>query len=123
MASPIILPDLFFFEPKKYRVGTTQQLLSLGGEVGGKSIQKVAVSARSTADCFVLDKGEKIIVTKKTKLTLPKNVDGVLRLHSDGNHTWLAHKKLDYARKEVAKLGLKNFEGSTDGAGCGSNLY
>jgi superfamily II DNA or RNA helicase len=108
MKSSIILPDLIF-ELKKYRVGNAQQLLSQGGELIVNAVEKVKITSRSDADSLVLSNGEKIIITEKTRMALPKGVDGVLRLQKNGEHTWLAHKKLDHAAKDLKKLGIKGY--------------
>ena len=108
MPSTIVLPELIF-EPKKYAVGYVQQLLSPGAEIIVDRVEKINIGARNKLDCQVLKNGEKVIITKKTKMVLPKGVDGILRRHKNGELTWLAHKKIEEVEKQVKKSGLKAY--------------
>jgi superfamily II DNA or RNA helicase len=108
MASLINLPDLFF-EPSKYSVGQCLQLLATGGNTIVNKIEKVNITKLTTADCYHLKSGEKILLTTKARLLMPSDIDGVLRLHSDGTYSWIAHRKLTEAHQKYKALGAKGY--------------
>ena len=111
MVTKIVLPEMTFL--KTYCVGHALQLLRFRREAEITATEKIQIGPRSTEDCVVLDDGERLIVTKKSKLDRPDGIDGVLRDLDGGKYKWLSHRLLDDTQKQVAKNGLK--------AGCRSD--
>lgn len=105
MATKIVLPELIFL--KTYAVGYAHQLLRFGGEMEITATEKIQVGPRSTEECWVLESGERVVVTKKSNLNRPEGVDGVLRVLNGGKYKWLSHRLLDDAQQQVAKHGFK----------------
>ena len=105
MATKIVLPELTFL--KTYAVGHALQLLRFSREAEITTTEKIQIGPRSTEDCVVLDDGERLVVTKKSRLERPEGVDGVLRELDGGKYKWLSHRLMDDAQKQAAKDGLK----------------
>ena len=105
MVTKIVLPEMTFL--KTYAVGHALQLLRFRREAEITATEKIQIGPRSTEDCVVLDDGERLIVTKKSKLDRPDGIDGVLRDLDGGKYKWLSHRLLDDTQKQVAKNGLK----------------
>lgn len=108
MALSIVLPDLIF-EAKKNRVGSIQQLLSPEMSVNVNKVEQVNLSARTKADYYFLENGERVIIAQKALAKLPKDVDGVLKLHDDKSLSWLEHRRLNAVEQIVKKVGLKKY--------------
>jgi len=105
LATKILLPELIFL--KTYAIGHAQQLLRSAGEVEITATEKIKVGHRSAEECWVLEGGERVVVTKKSKLDRPEGIDGVLRLLDSGKYKWLSHRLLDSVQQQVAKHGLR----------------
>lgn len=99
------MPELIFL--KTYDVGYAQQLLRASNEVEITATERIRVAARRTEECFTANNGERLIVTKKSKLDRPDGIDGVLRLMDAGKYKWLSHRLLDDVHQRVSKDGLK----------------
>lgn len=101
----LALPELIV--QKTYSVGYARQLLRATTATEVTSVEKVKVGPRSIEDCYVLSNGERIVVTKKSKLDRPEGTDGVLRMLDDGRSKWLSHKAVEAAHSDIQKCGLK----------------
>ena len=104
MVTTIVLPELIFL--KKYTVGIARQLLRVSRTEKITTIEKFHVGPRSFEVCWVLEDGERLIVTKKSKLERPAEFDGVLRRLDSDKYEWLSHRLLDEAQRQVGSEGL-----------------
>ncbi|WP_143828812.1 DEAD/DEAH box helicase [Dyadobacter fermentans] len=93
---------------KRYSVGIACQLLRNETTVSVLNIEDVRTGPRTSEKCYVLENGERIIVTSRTKLERPADVDGVIRLYDDGGKRWISHKLLDQAMERTVAVGMKS---------------
>lgn len=105
--SRITLPEIML-GPLNYGAGFALQLLRPSRTVAVASVEQVAIGPKSKADCLVLEDGERVVLTDKTRLEMPSGVDGVLRELSDGTYKWLSHNLIIEANDDVTKNGLKS---------------
>ncbi len=95
------------FGPVKQAVGEIRHILDNGGIKNVNSLKDFNTSPRVIEKLYTLDTGEKILVTKKRKLSLPEGVDGVLHRSEQRESKWIAHRKLEQITAEVSKNGLE----------------
>jgi superfamily II DNA or RNA helicase len=107
MTITFILPELVY-GPRKYSVGYVQQLIRKETEVTIVSTDQIAIGPRSKIDRHHLSNGERVVITTKTKIELPDEVDGVLRKKQDGTLLWLEHRQLNAVMRDIAVNGLSS---------------
>jgi len=100
-----VLPDLVL-GPIRYPIGTATKLLRNGSTEQITAIDDVLISARTKAQRVTLSNGERVILTEKTKISVPTNVDGVVRKMPDGSRKWIFHKALKRLEDKIAADGL-----------------
>lgn len=104
MTTSIELPAIIF--EKKYSVGYVQQIIRSSCNISIVSTETVRVGPRSTEGCLILENGEKIIITNKSKLARPTGIDGILRSSDDGKFKWISHSALEAAEQKLELSGL-----------------
>ena len=100
------LPPLEF-GPITHALGAIKHVVNSGGVREITATEEFLTSPRSKETLYILSDGQRILVTKKKKLNLPANVDGVLRQDDDGTLKWLAHIKLEIIKDDINTGGLE----------------
>lgn len=103
----LILPILEL-GPIKHDLGHIRHVLDFGGSKEVTSTEDFNTSPRVTEKLYVLSDGQRVVVTKKKKLQLPSDVDGVLHRSEEGELKWIAHKKLEVIEQDIARDGLES---------------
>jgi len=102
----ILLPDLVF-GPVKFSIGIAKQLIRSSQEIGVENVYRIKTGQRSFEKCYFLENNEKIIVTKRKKLALPENIDGILFENEDNSYYWLDHVMLREKQGLHEQKGMK----------------
>jgi hypothetical protein len=68
-------------------------------------IEEINITERKTEKVYVLDDGERIIITERKKLIRPHGIDGVLIISGDSSK-WLSHTLVDSFENEKNTKGL-----------------
>jgi len=102
----LLLPPLEF-GPIKHSIGSIYHVLDLGCSKKISSTEEYSTSSRIRETLYVLDNGEKILITKKKKLELPRGIDGVLHIEDSGDLKWIAHQKLENLKHDIEEGGLE----------------
>ncbi|MCX6736416.1 MAG: DEAD/DEAH box helicase family protein [Candidatus Parcubacteria bacterium] len=102
----LFLPPLEF-GPIKHSIGIISHVLDLGGNKVISRTEEFFTSPRVRETLYVLDDGQKILITKKKKLELPRDVDGVLFGQLGNALKWIAHRKLNALKYDVDEGGLE----------------
>ncbi len=95
-SSPLPLPPLLL--TRTHRLGRVLHLLRPGGEYPAVAGGDITVSKRRRAQLFVLNSGERIIITTWSKCPRPPDVAGVLYRAPSEEARWLSHISLDETR-------------------------
>jgi hypothetical protein len=103
----IALPELLL-GPIKYSIGYAQQVIQAPQTLGIIHEESIPISARIYERCVTLENNERIIVTERTSVKRPNDVDGVIRITST-SVGWLNHIKLDNALNKIRNNGLSNY--------------
>lgn len=101
------LPPLRFERP--HAVGRVTQLLLPAKEHVVAEVTEIATSPRRREPLFVMDSGERYVVTARPSLVRPAGVTGVLRQNGNDPLRWLSHELLDHTTAEVAQGGTLEF--------------
>lgn len=99
------LPPLIC-KPIKRNIGYILHAIFTGGEYEVNLVEKVKISTKVSEDLYHLSNGQKIIITKRSKLERPENVDGVLR-EINGKYSWLSHNLNDRFESELQAKELR----------------
>lgn len=102
----LLLPPLEF-GPIKHSTGSIHHVLNLGCSKNISSTEEFFTSPRIKETLYILDDGKKILITKKRKLELPQGIEGVLHREDNGNLKWIAHRKLESLKYDIAEGGLE----------------
>jgi len=116
------LPDLIL-GPIRYQIGTASKLLRNGGVESITAIDQVLISPRTKVERVTLSNGERIIETSRTKISIPSNVDGVIRKMPDGSRKWIFHKELKRLEKVITDHGLKKISSEATESWKGNFTY
>jgi superfamily II DNA or RNA helicase len=105
-AIEISLPPLNY-GPIKTSVGTIQCCLRVQQTVSAQPCGEVAVTLRSKETVYTINDGETVLITERSNLARPKNVDGVLHRKSDGSLSWKSHRVIDEMIEIATKSGWR----------------
>lgn len=103
----LILPILEL-GPIRHDLGQIRHVLDLGGSKEVVSTEDFSTSPRVVEKLYVLSDGQRVVITKKKKLQLPADVDGVLHRNEEGELKWIAHRKLEAMEQDIARNGMEN---------------
>ncbi len=101
------LPDILL-GPIRYSCGEVFKLLRKRGQQEFVDEQSIKISPKLSDTVFVLQDGERIIITERKPYPRPDNVDGILVRSDDGSLTWRSHRLIDQALERIAQDGLAN---------------
>jgi len=100
LSAVLQLPPLEF-GPISQSLGHVYCVLNEGGVKNISAIGEIQISPRCKENLYTLSDGQTIIVTKRTKVQRPDNIDGVLRVDDIGRSKWLSHKALEKFKYDV----------------------
>ncbi|NVP56618.1 DEAD/DEAH box helicase family protein [Rhizobium sp. DBTS2] len=103
-AIEISLPPLNY-GPVKTSVGAIQCVLRPKQLVSAQPTGEVAVTSRSKETVYTLHGGETVLITERSNLKRPVDIDGLLSRKSDGSLTWKSHRLIDEMNEKAAKTG------------------
>jgi len=103
-AIELTLPPLNY-GPVKTSVGAIQCSLRPQETVSAQPTGEVSITSRSKETVYTLDGGETVLITTRSNLKRPDNIDGLLYRKSDGGLTWKSHRLIDEMNENVAKAG------------------
>lgn len=92
--------------PIRHALGYISHVLDLGKIQDITQIEDFNTSPRVTEKIYTTTDGQRFIITKKKKLTLPAGVDGVLYQNAAGSLKWIAHRKLEALENDITQNGL-----------------
>ena len=103
----LTLPRLII-GPIKYQIGEVWHLIRDAQKLKITSISRIQISPRISEQILELSNNEKIIFTKRRKIELPVQADGIISILENGQYKWIAHKNLNKIQAEVNQNGWKN---------------
>lgn len=105
LPAPILLPPIEII-PISKSIGIIHHRLKNGGLKQIISLSEVSLSAKIKERVYILDDGQKIIVTKRKKITPPLGIDGILFESTNGGLIWAFHKLIQTFNHEITAKGL-----------------
>jgi len=103
---PIDLPRLEVVQ--KHPLGEIRHLIRDASSQTIIRADEIRVSPRKKLKLYELASGEKILVTKKHKLSRPEAADGVLQQKKGSGYRWLSHKSLENLESQIEEKGWKD---------------
>ncbi len=102
----LTLPPLEF-GPIKQSIGHIMHILNTGGIFQITGIEDFQTSPRIKEKLYSLSNGQKILISKRKKMDLPEDIDGVLFSDPDSNLRWIAHRELKEITQDMISNGLE----------------
>lgn len=101
------LPPIYII-PIQQSIGYISCLLRQ--ETTQKIIRKeiVKISPRISEQVYVLENGEKVLITKRKKILRPVGINGVISKQPGETIKWMSHELLDSFESDVKSKGLQN---------------
>ena len=87
------LPPLLF--QAKYSIGMVDHLISPEKPVVVSRINKIKISSRIEEDVYILEDGQRVIITERKTLERPDEIDGVLKYNPEGKLIWISNKLVE----------------------------
>lgn len=99
------LPPLLF--QAKYSIGMVDHLISPEKPVVVSRINKIKISSRIEEDVYILEDGQRVIITERKTLERPDEIDGVLKYNPEGKLIWISNKLVEVFQERFNKNSLR----------------
>ncbi len=97
---------LLQIEPIKESIGKIFHVIKKGSVKNVSRTQEIQISPRILEKVYTLADGQRIIITERSNLIRPVDVDGILKLDSQGKYKWISHKLTDQLAIEINTNGI-----------------
>lgn len=91
--------------PVTYAIGQLRHVLAPARTYAVEGVSEVAITSRYKETVYHLVDGPKVIITERSKLDRPPEVDGVLRRKANGELAWLNHAAVDVFLEDAQARG------------------